>query len=84
MKNTTYPTSVEFSPDIRVKVEGGVGATTQPLGHVLAIGQRGGESNNPERYRSITHYAVKRMVINMLPVYRVAYPDPDHIGTLAM
>jgi hypothetical protein len=36
-----------FTPDIRMEVEGGVGSTAQPLRHILAVGQRGREGNNP-------------------------------------
>jgi hypothetical protein len=42
-----------FPPDIRMEVEGGVGATAQPLRHILAVGQRGREGNNPKQQRPI-------------------------------
>jgi hypothetical protein len=37
-----------------MEVEGGVGATAQPLRHILAVGQRGRESHNPIKQRPIS------------------------------
>ena len=55
----------QFSPDVGMEVEGGIGATAQPLSNVLAVGQGGGEGHNPNTHIYYQHLKTIKCLKNL-------------------